>query len=375
YANHQKATTRKSGTGKFKPYSFLLNSGPCLYDLLCAADCQASGSKSRRDKSDIQMKLELMLSQAVNKYCADCGSLDPKWVLSVNLDAWTEQQVEALSEMGGNTEVNKKFEACVPGNVKKPKPDSSTDERADFIRRKYELKQFHYADIKDEMSCPYPRIVCTSPTAHRRSCSQPLEKRQVHKQGNSLHIPGIGHVFRNSWKKNKDCKALKKSHISPGMIEFVGLINVKILRGTNLAIRDVVTSDPYVILSLGHQTRVVKSNLNPVWNEKLMLSIPDHVPPLKLLVYDKDTFSTDDFMGDAEIDIQPLVTAAKAYERTTLENSSELGIWMASRDNTLVKDSTINLIDGKVKQEMSIKLQNVERGILDLELECVPLTQ
>ncbi len=37
------------------------------------------------------------------------------------------------------------------------------------------------------------------------------------------------------------------------MIEFVGLIKVNVVRGTNLAVRDIVTSDPYVILSLGHQ--------------------------------------------------------------------------------------------------------------------------
>jgi hypothetical protein len=37
------------------------------------------------------------------------------------------------------------------------------------------------------------------------------------------------------------------------MVEFVGLIKVNVVKGTNLAIRDLMTSDPYVILSLGHQ--------------------------------------------------------------------------------------------------------------------------
>ena len=37
------------------------------------------------------------------------------------------------------------------------------------------------------------------------------------------------------------------------MVEFVGLIKVSILRGTNLVVRDMVTSDPYVVLSLGNQ--------------------------------------------------------------------------------------------------------------------------
>lgn len=93
------------------------------------------------------------------------------------------------------------------------------------------------------------------------------------------------------------------------------------------------------------------------------------------LVYDKDTFTTDDFMGEAEIDIQPLVTAAKASENSTLCESMPLGKWKASKDNTLVKDGIISLIDGRVKQEATVKLQNVERGVLEIELECVPLTQ
>ena len=37
------------------------------------------------------------------------------------------------------------------------------------------------------------------------------------------------------------------------MVEFVGLVKVNVVKGRNLAGRDVVTSDPYVILSLGHQ--------------------------------------------------------------------------------------------------------------------------
>ena len=197
------------------------------------------------------------------------------------------------------------------------------------------------------------------------------DKKQYEKQ---VTRNRIGHAFRNSWGR----KDSKKRSSQAGMVEFIGLIKVNVVKGTNLAIRDMMTSDPYVILSLGHQsvkTRVIKSNLNPVWNESLMLSIPEHIPPLKVVVYDKDTFTTDDFMGEAEIDIQPLVAAAIAYEKSTINESMQLGKWAASKDNTLVKDGVINLVDGKVKQEINLRLQNVERGVLDIELECVPLTQ
>lgn len=92
-------------------------------------------------------------------------------------------------------------------------------------------------------------------------------------------------------------------------------------------------------------------------------------------MYDKDTFSTDDFMGEAEIDIQPLVSAAKAYETSSIKEPMQLGSWVASKENTLVSDGIISLEEGKVKQDISLRLQNVERGVLEIQLECLPLTQ
>ncbi|XP_074304910.1 putative ADP-ribosylation factor GTPase-activating protein AGD11 isoform X2 [Silene latifolia] len=359
---------------------------------------------SRKEKSGRLKKLEQLLSHAGNKHCADCGSPNPKWVslgagvficikcsgvhrslgvhitkvLSVKLDEWTDDQISSLSEMGGNRVANRKYEAYIPGNIIKLKPDSSTEERLDFIRRKYELQQF--MNLDENANCPHPRPTSSSClNASTKNIVYTLERKHMDKQAsNSLHISGFGHPFRCNRRRKEETKGSKMGDTSPGMIEFVGLIKVNVVRGTNLAIRDIITSDPYVILSLGQQsvkTRVIKNNLNPVWNEKLMLSIPECIPPLKLLVYDKDTFTPDDFMGQAKINIEPLVSAAKAYERSTLHEETQLGKWVASKENTLVKDSIISLVGGAVKQQMSIRLQNVERGVLELEIECVPLTQ
>lgn len=52
----------------------------------------------------------------------------------MKLDEWTDEQVDALIEMGGNNAVNFKYEAYIPSDVTKPRPDSSSEERADFIR-------------------------------------------------------------------------------------------------------------------------------------------------------------------------------------------------------------------------------------------------
>ncbi|KAG6407141.1 hypothetical protein SASPL_130125 [Salvia splendens] len=86
---------------------------------------------------------------------------------------------------------------------------------------------------------------------------------------------------------------------------------VVLMRTRMIAVRDVLSSDPYVVLKLGKQ-RVQRaeadSNLNPVWNEELMLSVPQNYGPIKLEVYDYDTFSAGDVMGEVEIDIQSMIT-------------------------------------------------------------------
>ncbi|KAG7032651.1 putative ADP-ribosylation factor GTPase-activating protein AGD11 [Cucurbita argyrosperma subsp. argyrosperma] len=308
--------------------------------------------------------------------------------------------------MGGNADVNKKYEAGIIDLTRKPKPDSCIEERFEFIRRKYELLQFYNGNGHNSSDGSVNKRISPCSQINSSSKNGSQDKRHYEKLATRHRI---ANAFRNSRvRRDSDHKSFDKSNpsvsrlASAGMVEFIGLVKVNVVRGTNLAIRDVVSSDPYVILVLGHQsvrTRVIKSNLNPVWNESLMLSIPEHIPPLKVkvrvsysnlspflaksiffikeppLVYDKDTFSTDDFMGEAEIDIQPLVAATRAYEKSTIDESMQLGKWVASNDNTLVKDGIINLVDGKVRQDISLRLQNVERGVLEVELECIPLTQ
>ncbi|RRT47074.1 hypothetical protein B296_00021345, partial [Ensete ventricosum] len=133
------------------------------------------------------------------------------------------------------------------------------------------------------------------------------------------------------------------------------------------------------------QTAVIKSNLNPVWNEELKLSVPQNYGALKVIldsilfteqqVFDQDVLSSNDMMGEADVDLQPMITAATAFGDPDLLADMQIGKWLQSNDNALIRDSTINIIDGKIKQEVSLKLQNVESGGIDLELEWIPLAQ
>ncbi|KAF3582853.1 hypothetical protein DY000_02031282 [Brassica cretica] len=97
--------------------------------------------------------------------------------------------------------------------------------------------------------------------------------------------------------------SLSKKFIDSFRINSSSQKPVTLKKGANLAIRDMMTSDPYVKLTLGQQTvqsTVKKSNLNPVWNEELMLSVPHDYGSVKLQAFDYDTLSADDIMGEAE---------------------------------------------------------------------------
>ncbi|XP_048608188.1 protein C2-DOMAIN ABA-RELATED 9-like [Brassica napus] len=74
------------------------------------------------------------------------------------------------------------------------------------------------------------------------------------------------------------------------------------------------------------KTRVINSNCNPVWNEQLTLSIKDLDDPIRLR-------------------IRP------------------------GRTNCLAEESSINWNNGKVKQDMILRLKNGERGEMEIMLE------
>ncbi|XP_059666411.1 ADP-ribosylation factor GTPase-activating protein AGD12-like [Cornus florida] len=319
-----------------------------------------------KHSSSGKRRLNDLLLKSDNRGCADCGAPDPKWasanigvficlkccgvhrslgthiskVLSVTLDEWSDKEIEKMFEVGGNASANSIYEAFVPEGFSKPGPNSSHEQRSKFIRSKYE----HHEFIKPSLR--------SSSTAGRGS-----DQSQK-----------ITDSFRSS----------SSSQRTEGMVEYIGLLKVKIIKGTDLAIRDVMSSDPYVILTLGQQkfqTSVKNSNSNPVWNEEFMLSVPQHFGPLKLQLFDYDTFSADDTMGDVEVDIQPLISSAVSIGDPSMYGNMQIGKWQKSQDNALIDDSSIDIIDGKVIQTVSLKLQNVESGEIQIELEWMPLDQ
>ncbi|KAK6127719.1 hypothetical protein DH2020_038525 [Rehmannia glutinosa] len=127
------------------------------------------------------------------------------------------------------------------------------------------------------------------------------------------------------------------------MDNLLGLLRIRVKRGINLAVRDVRSSDPYVVVRMGKQT-----------------------------VYDHDTFSMDDKMGDADFDIRPFIEGLKMHLEG-LPNGTIITKILPGRSNCLAEESSVVWKDGKVTQDMCLRLKNVECGEVELQLQWIDL--
>ncbi|KAJ0913258.1 putative C2 domain-containing protein [Helianthus annuus] len=118
------------------------------------------------------------------------------------------------------------------------------------------------------------------------------------------------------------------------------------------------------------KTRIVERNVNPEWNEDLILSVHEPDLPIKLTVYDHDRFSKDDKMGDAEVDIKPFLEVLN-MKRKNFPSGTILKKIQPTRSNFLVEQSQIIWKHDKIVQDMCLRLQHVECGEVDLELSWI----
>uniref|UniRef100_A0A6N2LG59 C2 domain-containing protein n=1 Tax=Salix viminalis TaxID=40686 RepID=A0A6N2LG59_SALVM len=159
------------------------------------------------------------------------------------------------------------------------------------------------------------------------------------------------------------------------MENLMGLLRIHVLRGGDLAVRDVSSSDPYVVVKMGKQklkTRVIKQNINPEWNDDLTLSVVDPKQTVLIRVYDKDTFSLDDKMGDAEFDISQFIEVVK-MRLDNLPSGTIIRKIQPTRENCLAEESCIVWANGKVVQNLFLRLRHVETGEVELQLEWIDI--
>ncbi|XP_007479469.1 multiple C2 and transmembrane domain-containing protein 2 isoform X2 [Monodelphis domestica] len=109
---------------------------------------------------------------------------------------------------------------------------------------------------------------------------------------------------------------------------FAYLLTIHLKEGKNLVIRDRCgTSDPYVKFKLNGKTlyksKVIYKNLNPVWDEIVILPIQSLDQKLRVKVYDRD-LTTSDFMGSAFVVLSDLELNRTTEHILKLEDPNSL---------------------------------------------------
>uniref|UniRef100_A0A3Q2L292 Multiple C2 and transmembrane domain containing 2 n=1 Tax=Equus caballus TaxID=9796 RepID=A0A3Q2L292_HORSE len=109
---------------------------------------------------------------------------------------------------------------------------------------------------------------------------------------------------------------------------FAYLLTIHLKEGRNLVIRDRCgTSDPYVKFKLNGKTlyksKVIYKNLNPVWDEIVVLPIQSLDQKLRVKVYDRD-LTTSDFMGSAFVLLSDLELNRTTEHILKLEDPNSL---------------------------------------------------
>lgn len=109
---------------------------------------------------------------------------------------------------------------------------------------------------------------------------------------------------------------------------FAYLLTIHLKEGRNLVVRDRCgTSDPYVKFKLNGKTlyksKVIYKNLNPVWDEIVVLPIQSLDQKLRVKVYDRD-LTTSDFMGSAFVILKDLKLNRTTEHILKLEDPNSL---------------------------------------------------
>ncbi|CAA6673182.1 unnamed protein product [Spirodela intermedia] len=157
------------------------------------------------------------------------------------------------------------------------------------------------------------------------------------------------------------------------MDQMMGLLKVRVVRGKNSLSGTSAPATPTWFSLQKLKTRVVKKNINPEWNDDLTLSVVDPAQAIKLVVYDKDTFSVDDPMGNADFDLRPFLEAVQMRSAGATDEAVAKKVG-PGRSNCLAEESSIYVAaGGELVQDVVLRLRDVESGEVQLRLQWVDL--
>ena len=122
-------------------------------------------------------------------------------------------------------------------------------------------------------------------------------------------------------------KAKAQAYELSGGSDCVGIMFLEIGRITDLPPERNVTRtsfdmDPFIVASLGrktYRTRIIRHNLNPVYNEKMVFQVMRHEQQysINFAVIDRDKLSGNDFVGTADFPISNIIDVAPEPDQET----------------------------------------------------------
>ncbi|KAL7114604.1 hypothetical protein ACP275_04G131200 [Erythranthe tilingii] len=149
----------------------------------------------------------------------------------------------------------------------------------------------------------------------------------------------------------------------------LGRIRIWVKRGINLVGGG--GGDPYVVITMADQVlkaRAVTNDVNPEWYEDLIIYPRHYDHQVSLTVYGHNkSRNVDEKMGEAEFDIGPLIEVAKVNLNGHANDTIITRIPPAS-SNCLAEESFVFWKDGIVTQDMRLRLKNIERGQVEIQL-------
>ena len=135
-----------------------------------------------------------------------------------------------------------------------------------------------------------------------------------------------------------EVKQLRAKHVTPKK----PVLCLKVICARDLEAMDLGgTSDPYVSIAVGDhkmQSSIVKKSLSPVWDEDFHTVVHDWSVPLKVSVWDYDTMSVDDVIGEATIWLEDIVQDIRRDGSKDLHSRAYLSITVVRAKNLIAAD-------------------------------------
>lgn len=103
-------------------------------------------------------------------------------------------------------------------------------------------------------------------------------------------------------------------------------LHISIIQARDLRAADFNNSDPFVSINCNRRqtkTKVIMKTLDPEWNEHFEIDITDPFHIIKVIVYDWDRFSSNDFLGQFIFPIADLADGKKVRKWYKLINEDK----------------------------------------------------